>query len=116
LGEVHVKNFLPKKLRGKNLFPVVFPFDFFISFLAVSLYEELKNTTKKNPKSDLKNLKKSQKKYHGTYLAFFFFLNVPCHGTPTAAACSACPGVLPIPGEWPQKNEGGVYLAFLGVS
>jgi hypothetical protein len=29
LGKVHVKNFLPKKMRGKNLFPVVFSLRFF---------------------------------------------------------------------------------------
>ena len=34
LGKVHVKNFWPKKLRKKNLFPVVFSHRFFfIAFL-----------------------------------------------------------------------------------
>jgi hypothetical protein len=45
--KIHVKNFLQKKLGGGGgfLIPVVFPLRFFTAFLAVSLHEELKNTT-----------------------------------------------------------------------
>jgi hypothetical protein len=39
LGKIHVKNFWPKKLRKKNIFPFVFSHRFFfIAFLAVSLF------------------------------------------------------------------------------
>jgi hypothetical protein len=63
LGEVHIKNFWPKKLRGKKKIPVVFPHRlFFIAFLAVSLHEEPKNTIKMFSKIRPENLKKSQKK------------------------------------------------------
>jgi hypothetical protein len=63
LGEVHVKNFWPKKLREtKNFFPVVFSLRFFLSrFLAVSLHEEPK-TIKIFSKIRPENLKKSQEK------------------------------------------------------
>jgi hypothetical protein len=45
LGKVHVKNFWPKKLRKKNVFPVVFSIRFFLlRFLAASLHEEPKKT------------------------------------------------------------------------
>jgi hypothetical protein len=40
LGEVHVKNFWPKKLRKKTFFPVVFSHRLsFVVFWAVSLHE-----------------------------------------------------------------------------
>ena len=43
LGEIHVKNFWPKKLRKKTFFLSSFPIEFFfIAFLAVSLHEEPK--------------------------------------------------------------------------
>jgi hypothetical protein len=72
LGEVHVKNFLPKKLRaalrGENI-------GVFIAFFAVSLHEELENTIKIFSKIRPENLKKSQK--NGTVvptsLCFAFF-------------------------------------------
>jgi hypothetical protein len=62
--EIHVKNFWPKKLRGKkkkilSSFPIDF---FFIAFLAVSLHEEPKNTIKIFSQIRPENLKKSQKK------------------------------------------------------
>ena len=78
-GEIHVKNFWPKKVRGKkNFFPFVFSHRFFfIAFLAVSLQEEPKNTIKIFFKIRPENRKKSQKRYHGTYVAFFFFLRRP---------------------------------------
>jgi hypothetical protein len=80
LGEVHVKNFWPKKLRGGKK-SCLFPLIFFIAFLAVSLHEgEPKNTTILFPKSDLKISTKSQQKA-GRYVAFFFFfLSAPCKG------------------------------------
>jgi hypothetical protein len=65
LGEVHVKNFWPKKLRKKNFFPVVcrlFPSIFLIAFLAVSLHEEPKNTIKIFSKIRPENRKKPQKR------------------------------------------------------
>jgi hypothetical protein len=63
LGEIHVKNFWPKKLRNKNFFPVVFSHRFFfIAFLAVSLHEEPKNTLKIFSKIGPENLKKKSKK------------------------------------------------------
>jgi hypothetical protein len=49
LGETHVKNLWPKKLRGGKKIPFVFSHRlFFIAFLAVSLHlhEEPKNTKK----------------------------------------------------------------------
>jgi hypothetical protein len=74
LGEVHVKNLWPKKLRKKNFFPFVFSHRFFlITFLAVSLPEEPKNTIKIFSKIIPENLKKSQKRWVGRYVAFFFF-------------------------------------------
>jgi hypothetical protein len=64
LGEIHVKNFWPKKLRGKNFFPFVFSHRFFfIAFLALSLHEEPKNTIKifsQIRPENLKNLKKGR--------------------------------------------------------
>jgi hypothetical protein len=65
-GEVHVKNFWPKKLREKKSCRI-FPSIFLIAFLAVSLHEEPKNTTKYFVKSDLKISKNLKKRYHGTY-------------------------------------------------
>jgi hypothetical protein len=41
-GEVHVKNLLPKKVKGEFFLPVVFFLRFFTRFFAVSLHEELK--------------------------------------------------------------------------
>jgi hypothetical protein len=63
--KAHVRSFWPKKLRKKTFFTVVlvFPIDFFfIAFLAVSLHEEPKNTTKTFSEIRPENLKKSQKK------------------------------------------------------
>jgi hypothetical protein len=61
LGEVHVKNFWPKKLR--LFFPLPsFPIDFLVALSAVSLHEEPKNTIKILSKIRPENLKKSQKK------------------------------------------------------
>jgi hypothetical protein len=62
-GKVHVKNFWPKKVEKKNLFPVVFSHRFFfIAFLTVSLHEEPKNTIKIFSKIRPENLKKPQKR------------------------------------------------------
>jgi hypothetical protein len=62
LGEIHVKNFWPKKLRKKQLFSFrLFPSIFLIAFLAVSLHEEPQNTIKRFSKIRPENLKKSQK-------------------------------------------------------
>jgi hypothetical protein len=64
LGKAHVKNFWPKKLRekGKKLFSCrLFPTGFFIAFLAVSLHEEPKNTTKLFSVFQKNQTKKSQK-------------------------------------------------------
>jgi hypothetical protein len=65
-GKVHVKSFWPKKLRTteekkKTLFLSCFSFDFFITFLAVSLHEEPKNTTKTFSKTRPKNLKQNKR-------------------------------------------------------
>jgi hypothetical protein len=63
LRKNHVKNFWPKKLRKKTFFLSSFPIDFFlIAFLAVSLHEEPKTTTKILSKIRPENLKKSPKK------------------------------------------------------
>jgi hypothetical protein len=62
-GKIHVKHFWPKKVEKNNFFPVVFSHRFFlIVFLAVSLYEEPKNTIKIFSKIKPENLKKSQKR------------------------------------------------------
>jgi hypothetical protein len=87
LGKVHVKNFWPKKLRKKNLFPVVFSHRFFfIAFLAVSLHEEPKNTIKIFSKIKPENRKKSQKSRGGG--GFFGAPLGPAaaHGEPRAAS------------------------------
>jgi hypothetical protein len=61
LGEIHLKNFWPKKLRKKN--PVVFSHRFFLSrFFAVSLHEEPQNAIKIFSKIRPETLKKSQKR------------------------------------------------------
>jgi hypothetical protein len=63
LGEVHVKNFWPKKLRKKTLFSFrLFPSIVLIAFLAVSLREEPKNTIQIFSKIRPENLKKISKK------------------------------------------------------
>jgi hypothetical protein len=60
LGKIHVESFWPKKLRKKNLFPVVFSLRFvFIAFLAVFLHEEPKNTRNIFSKITPANLEKS---------------------------------------------------------
>ena len=71
LGQAYCQKLLAEKVeRKKNFFPFVFSHRlFFIAFLAVSLHEEPKNTTKIFSKIRLVNLKESQKKYRGTYLA-----------------------------------------------
>jgi hypothetical protein len=61
-GEVYVKSFWPKKLRGKKKILPSFPIDLFIAFLAVSLHEEPENTIKIFSKIRPENLKKSQKR------------------------------------------------------
>jgi hypothetical protein len=63
-GESPCQKLLPKKLRKKKILSKSrsFPIDFFIAFLAVSLHEEPKNTTKIFSKIRPENLKKSQKK------------------------------------------------------
>jgi hypothetical protein len=56
-GEIHVENFLPKKLRlrlREKKASLFFPSIFFIAFFYVSLHDELKNTIKYCLKSDLK--------------------------------------------------------------
>jgi hypothetical protein len=61
-GKYMSKTFGRKKLR-KKLFPVVFFHRFFfISFLAVSLHEEPKNTIQIFSEIKPENLKKSQKR------------------------------------------------------
>jgi hypothetical protein len=45
--------------------------------LAVSLHEEPTNTIKLFSKIRPENRKKSQKRYRGTYVAFFFFSSAP---------------------------------------
>jgi hypothetical protein len=62
-GEVHLKNFCPKNLRkNKPSSCRIFPSIFLSHVLGVSLYEELKNTTKYVLKSYLKTSKNLQKK------------------------------------------------------
>jgi hypothetical protein len=67
-------------LRKKHFFPFVFSHRFsFIAFLAVSLHEEPKNTIKMFSKIRPGNLKKSQKRLVGRYVAFFFSpFGAPC--------------------------------------
>jgi hypothetical protein len=60
-------------LRKKNFFPVVFSHRFFlIAFLAVSLHEEPKNTINLFSKIRPENRKKSQKRWVGRYVVYFF--------------------------------------------
>jgi hypothetical protein len=74
LGESPYQKLLAEKVEKKTpFFLSSFPIDFFlIAFLAVSLHEEPKNTIKIFSKIRPENRKKSQKRYHGTYVAFFF--------------------------------------------
>jgi hypothetical protein len=59
-GESPCQKLLAGKLKKKNFFPVVFSHRFcFIAFLAVSLHEEPKNTTKILSKIKPENRKKS---------------------------------------------------------
>jgi hypothetical protein len=59
----HVKNFLQNNPGEKQLPPVIFFLRFFISFLAVSLHDELKNTVKAFSKTrPEKKTQKTQKK------------------------------------------------------
>jgi hypothetical protein len=91
LGEVHVKNFWPKKLRGgRTVFlpvPAVCSLRKKLSrFFAVSLHEEPKNTTtenlQKSSKATTENLQKNSKEVPKTVLPstmvptslLFFFL------------------------------------------
>jgi hypothetical protein len=53
--------------RWSFVFAIFRKKNFFFAFLAVSLHEELKNTTQ----SALKISKNLEKRCHGTYLAFF---------------------------------------------
>jgi hypothetical protein len=62
-GENTCQKLLAEKVEKKNFFPFVFSHRFsFIAFLAVSLHEEPKNTTKTFTKIRPENLKKSQKR------------------------------------------------------
>jgi hypothetical protein len=74
---------LAKKVEKKKLFSYrLFPSIFFIAFLAVSLHEEPESTIKICSKIRPENLKKSQKRSVGRYVAFFlFFLRRPLQGT-----------------------------------
>jgi hypothetical protein len=74
-GESPCRKLLAEKVEKKKPFSCrLFPSIFVIAFLAVSLHEEPKNTTKIFSKIRPENRKKSQKRYHGTYVAFFFLL------------------------------------------
>jgi hypothetical protein len=73
----------PKKIGKKKLFPVVFPSNFFIALLAVSLHEEPKNTIKIFSKIRPENLQKSPKKVPWYLPRFFVFFGAPCAGTGT---------------------------------
>jgi hypothetical protein len=86
-GENICQKLLAEKVEKKKLFSFrLFPSIFFIAFLAVSLHEEPKNTIKIFSQIRPENLKKSQKRYRGTYLAFFsFFLRRPLHPPSTGA-------------------------------
>jgi hypothetical protein len=57
-GESPCQKLFAKKVERKK-FLSFFPVDYFIAFLAVSLHEELKNTTNIFSKIRLENLKKS---------------------------------------------------------
>jgi len=75
-GKSMSKTFCPKSWEKKTFFLSFFPSIFLIAFLAVSLHEELKNTIQTFSKIRPENLKKSQKRYHGTY-RFCFFSSAP---------------------------------------
>jgi hypothetical protein len=80
LEKVHVKKKSQRSEGGKNFSLVIFFFDFFIAFLAVSLHEELKNTII-FPKIRPENLQKSQQKKGRQVVAFFLFSSTsgaPC--------------------------------------
>jgi hypothetical protein len=90
LGEVHVKNFWPKKLRGKKN-PFVFSHRIgFIAFLAVSLHEEPKNTiqtqifSKIRPRKSQKSQKKAGRYRIGTSL--FFLSSAPLASAKASAS------------------------------
>jgi hypothetical protein len=78
LGEVHVKNLLPKKLR--KTFPLSFPpFDLFYRvFLADSLHEELKTTTGICSKIRPENLKKTSLQTADRSDTVFLFFSYRC--------------------------------------
>jgi hypothetical protein len=61
-GESPCQKLLAEEVEKKNFFPGVFPIDFFIALLAVSLHERPKNTTIFFPKTRPENLKKSGEK------------------------------------------------------
>jgi hypothetical protein len=62
LGEIHVKNFWPKKLREKTLFSCrLSPSIFLIAFLAVSRMRSPETPQTYFLKSDLKTSKTSRK-------------------------------------------------------
>jgi hypothetical protein len=71
------KNFWPKKLRKKTVFPVVFPFDFLLRFLPFLFTRSLKTTLKYFLKSDLKISQKKLKKSTVVPLPRFFIFKVP---------------------------------------
>jgi hypothetical protein len=69
---------LAKKVEKRKTFPVVFSLRFFsIAFLAVSLHEEPKNTTKTFSKIRLENLKQFQKKVPWHLPRLFFSPGAP---------------------------------------
>jgi hypothetical protein len=69
---------LAEKVERKNFSPFVFSHRFFfIAFLAVSLHEKPKSTIKIFSQIRPENLKKSQKRKVGRYVAFFFFFGAP---------------------------------------
>jgi hypothetical protein len=103
---------LPKKLRKTTFFPVVcFP-RFFVSFLAVSLHEELKNTIKTFSRIKPENLKQSQK--NGRYVAFVsFFLQRPwAHGRSWWSSSSSSSKWQVIQGA---MSQGGAQKGSAGV-
>jgi hypothetical protein len=104
-----------QKLLAKTVegffFPLPsFPFDFsFNAFLAVSLHEEPKNTTKMFSKTRHQTSKSPKKRYHGTYLAFFSFLKRPLKSLPHTA-CTMCHGTCP-QGAAENKNGKTTHIA-----
>jgi hypothetical protein len=74
-------------------------------FLAVSLHEEPKNTIKIS-KIRPENLKKSQNKYHGTYLAFFF-LRLPLTSSSSAVTAGNKEMLEPPPPQLDHGQQGG---------